>query len=172
MACTSVLAGIQKACNPSIGGISKVWIGNYEVVKPLLQESQNKYTTVGDIGTTWFEYEVREETSNYSIAGTAGAGGRLAFWTSTITVVLDSINHTASRQVEELMKSPLSVIVEDSNGQRWLFGDEREVKLDPASTVSTGTAYTDVNQYSLVFTNVCSHLPYEVTDDMKPESLG
>jgi hypothetical protein len=61
----------------------------------------------------------------------------------------------------------LSLIVKDSNGKFWLVGEENGVILSTAE-VTTGTARTDANQYTLTFVGEEMAMAKEVDSSIIP----
>lgn len=147
---SATLAGIPTDCQPNMGGISKVFIANYQDdIFTITEESGETKGVVTALksGVTWNEYNFRAESSNFtSTLNKTADGGN---YVST-EIVLNFARMETSKRIEmnALALNDLAVVVKDNNGKYWAFGIDRQV-TSSAGSGESGTAFGDANRYSI-----------------------
>ena len=147
---SATLKGISTDCQPNMGGIAKVWIANFQDgIYTINEESGDTQGIVTALATgiTWYEYNFRAESSNFtSTLNKTADGGN---YVST-EIVLNFARQETSKRLEmnALALNEIAVIVKDNNGKYWAFGIDRPVNSSTGSA-ETGTAFGDANRYSI-----------------------
>ncbi len=106
----------------------------------------------------FFQYELFRQTSDFSEAISATPENGTVFYEQSVNAVFFKLQSSTRNQVRVLAKNPdLKIIVETNNGSEdgvgkyWLLGEQNGVQL-LSGTGATGTAFGDLNGYSLTFT--------------------
>lgn len=161
MGCCTVLAGILKSCGAAIGGIKSAWIACADDVTGVTVTADQVSAIAASAGA-FKEFQFRKDTGNFTTTiNSDTTTGTLNYTTDIVLQFLKQ--ETAKRiEVQALAQSDLAVIVLDSNGTYWYFGDSYPVTLS-AGTGETGTALADFNGYNVTLQDVNLHMPYEVT---------
>lgn len=148
---SATLKGISTDCQPNMGGIAKVWIANFQdgiyTIDDVSSAETAGIVTALATGVTWYEYNFRAESSNFtSTLNKTADGGN---YVST-EIVLNFARQETSKRLEmnALALNEIAVIVKDNNGKYWAFGIDRPVNSSTGSA-ETGTAFGDANRYSI-----------------------
>ena len=98
------------------------------------------------------------QTSDFSEAISSTPENGTVFYEQTVNATFFKLQSATRNQVRVLAKNPdLKIIVETNNGsvdgvgKYWLLGEENGVQL-LSGTGQTGTAFGDLNGYTLTFT--------------------
>ncbi len=149
--CNPLTGGIPKGCLRNKGGISKIYITDFENVTDISIASPS-----GEIdgitmasGKVFYEFEFNKNTSTWAenTAGDQAAGTQIV--TQTITLVIARREKTKRDRIQQLMGfKELMVIIKDANGVLWLAGEESGIIMTTNASVS-GTAAADPNNYTI-----------------------
>ena len=130
MSC-NITQGITNGCNTNIGGVQNVWLGN-------------------SVNGPWYLYEMDKGTASLVEQYDVNQAGSILGFTQTLTMQLNKMAADKQEQIALIAEAnSMVVVVQDNNGQGFLFGDERGAYL-ASGTSTSGTAYTDTNQSELV----------------------
>lgn len=157
---SATLAGINTDCASNMGGIQKVYIANFQDGLFTLDASGNTVTGL-KTGTSWYEYNFRAESSNFtSTLNKTADGGN---YVST-EIVLNFARMETSKRLEmnALALNDIAVVVKDNNNKYWAFGLDRPVQSSTGSG-ETGTAFGDANRYSITLASTDGTFAPELT---------
>lgn len=161
MACNQTLTGIARDCNPSLGGIVKVYATNFDDVKSVAV-SDGKISTITLATSAKFkEYVVKRNvcsaTSTRTIDPTTGDN----HVETEIALSFARMDTPKRLELEALSLNGLALITLDANGLYWYYGKDEEV-LATGATGSTGTARGDKNGFDITLSDISREFPYEV----------
>lgn len=164
MGCPITLLGLSNQCGLGIGGIKEIIIADrtnigYKVV-PLPD---------GTIGTVVkrssahvaYRYEVSKFSSGLESTVNVDIQAGSIYHENSVTVVFNKMDTIKRREVAQLIKGDLIVIVRDGNGIYWFMGLDEPVNVS-AGSASTGVAAGDSNNYTLTFTDISKDPLHEV----------
>ena len=155
MSC-DITSGFTLGCRDNTGGIKNLYIlsGSITSVTDAREGVISGITGSGE----FFQYELFRQTSDFSEAISATPENGTVFYEQSVNAVFFKLQSSTRNQVRVLAKNPdLKIIVETNNGSEdgvgkyWLLGEENGVQL-LSGTGATGTAFGDLNGYSLTFT--------------------
>ncbi len=155
MSC-DITSGFTLGCRDNTGGIKNLYIlsGSITSVNDASEGLISGITGSGE----FFQYELFRQTSDFSEAISATPENGTVFYEQSVNAVFFKLQSSTRNQVRVLAKNPdLKIIVETNNGSEdgigkyWLLGEENGVQL-LSGTGATGTAFGDLNGYSLTFT--------------------
>ena len=158
MSTCDISAGFTLGCRDNVGGITNLYIlsGSITTVNTASEGLISGIT--GSAGSEFFKYELFRQTSDYSEAITSTPENGTVFYEQTVNAVFFKLQSSTRNQVRVLAQNPdLKIIVETNNGtvdgvgQYWLLGQSRGMQL-LSGTGATGTAFGDLNGYTLTFT--------------------
>jgi len=141
---------INLGCRDAKGGISAVYVtelGN----KDAITEAAKIVTafTLDDGKQFWtYEQEIEKAFAVENIQTSRENGS--VFYESDLTISLYKGEASTQAELELLAANRLMIIIKDNGGKYWLMGKENGAMLEP-STRNTGTAFGDMNGYTLVF---------------------
>ena len=141
------LAGVSTDCNTNLGGLKKVYITHY---------ADNLFTMSGETivgfatGTTWYEYNFRNETASFTSTLNKASNGS-SYVTTEINLIMPRMDAAKRAEMNALALDDLAVIALDNNGKYHGFGRWLPVTAT-AGTGETGTAFGDANQYTMTLT--------------------
>ena len=156
MSTCDITSGFSLGCRDNSGGIKNLYIlsGSISSVGDASEGLINSISGSGE----FFKFELFRQTSDFTEAISATPENGTVFYEQTVNAVFFKLQSSTRNQVRVLAKNPdLKVIVETNNGSEdgigkyWLLGQENGVQL-LSGTGATGTAFGDLNGYSLTFT--------------------
>ena len=171
MSCTQTIAGIARDCSPSMGGIKRAWIANYDDVASVTVTT-NKITGITmQSSKTFKEFAFRKGTSSFTSTLNVDPANGVSYVSTEINLVFSKMETVKRVEVAALAVGELAMIVEDMNGILWYFGQEEPV-VASAGDGQSGVARTDRNGYSITLMDNCSTFPIEATADALEDALG
>lgn len=168
MACCNItLTGINKDCEPSLGGVRRVWMANWCDVEGNVVVTDDVITSLpADI---WHLYEFRKNTASLTSTINKDDTTGVIYVSSSLVLQLAGLDTAKRIEVVNMVKGELAVIAEDANGKFWYLGYDTPAEIADGSTAETGQAKADFNGYNLTFTDESREIPYEVAESaMEP----
>jgi len=156
MSTCDITSGFTLGCRDNTGGIANLYIlsGSITTVADASEGLISGITGSGE----FFKFELFRQTSDFTEAITSTPENGTVFYEQTLNAVFFKLQSSTRNQVKVLAQNPnLKVIVETNNGtvdgvgRYWLLGEDRGMQL-LSGTGATGTAFGDLNGYSLTFT--------------------
>lgn len=164
MSC-NLASGVSLDCRSNLGGIASVYIGSttgYDIT--LLGESAGSITgfsfgsgatvvdSVADLTVApMYEFQQPRQAANLTEAGTFDEANGVAFYESTLTIVVNKLQASNLEALDILgQNTKLAVVVKDNNGNYFTVGNETGAIVS-ASTSDTGTAFGDRNGITITF---------------------
>jgi len=156
MSTCDITSGFTLGCRDNTGGITNLYIlsGSITTVDTASEGLISGITGSGE----FFKFELFRQTSDFSEAITSTPENGTVFYEQTVNAVFFKLQSATRNQVKVLAQNPdLKVIVETNNGtvdgvgRYWLLGQDRGMQL-LSGTGATGTAFGDLNGYTLTFT--------------------
>lgn len=173
MVCNSVtLQSIDARCHRSIGGLKRILIAKRDdVVQPVADETTGEITTVTlKSGKKFEEWLFRTNTASYtSTLSSDQAIGNQAV-TTEVSLQFSKAEATKRLAIQSAINAAAVVILEDMYGQHIYLGYDEEVYVTSATMVS-GTASTDLNGFTLTFTDVAQELPHFLAENFNVDAL-
>ena len=155
MSC-DITSGFTLGCRDNTGGIKNLYILSGSITS-VTDASEGLISGITGSGE-FFKFELFRQTSDFSEAISATPENGTVFYEQYVNAVFFKLQSSTRNQVRVLAKNPdLKIIVETNNGSEdgvgkyWLLGEENGVQL-LSGTGATGTAFGDLNGYSLTFT--------------------
>lgn len=161
MACNQTISGLVSDCLTSKGGVSEVYLANYEDVVDVAV-TDNKVTGITMAsGKKFHRYYFRPGTSSMTSTLNIDNAAGVNFVQTLLTMLFSRMETTKRVEMSALSVNDLRAIVLDSNGVFWLLGEEEPVVANAADG-QTGTAKTDANRYSITLEDNNSTFPKEI----------
>ena len=158
MSCTQTLNGIAKDCAPNLGGVKRVYIGNFADASVEVASGTGVATITGaQLKRFEFPRGLASMTSTATIDNTTG----VKYYTTEVALQFNRMEATKRLEVQALLSVDAIVVVEDENGKLWLPDNENPMNAS-ASDGTTGTAVGDANKYGITLQVMAKALPYEV----------
>ena len=154
MAC-DITAGFTLGCRDNSGGIKNLYIlsGSINTVTGADAGLITGLTGSGE----FYKFELFRQTSDFSEAISSTPENGTVFYDQTLNATFFKLQSATRNQVRVLAKNPdLKIVVETNNGSTdgigkfFLMGQENGAQL-LSGTAQTGTAFGDLNGYSLTF---------------------
>lgn len=154
MAC-SITSGFTLGCRDSIGGIDSIFILSGSISG--ITEANGLISDIAGSGT-FFEFQLPKQVGDFTETPNTSIENGTVFYEQVVNVAFHKLQASIRNQVELLAKNPdLKIVVKTNNGltdysgQFFLLGRHRGLALSGGSGAS-GTAFGDLNGYSLTFT--------------------
>ena len=156
MSTCDITSGFTLGCRDNTGGIANLYILSGSI-DSVVDASEGLIETISGSGE-FYKFELFRQTSDFSEAITSTPENGTVFYEQTLNAVFFKLQSSTRNQVKVLAQNPnLKVVVETNNGtvdgvgRYWLLGEDRGMQL-LSGTGATGTAFGDLNGYSLTFT--------------------
>tara|TARA_R110000803_G_scaffold38300_3_gene82671 strand:- start:1718 stop:2275 length:558 start_codon:yes stop_codon:yes gene_type:complete len=155
MAC-EISSGFQLACRDNSGGIKNVYILSGSVTA-VAEASEGLISGISGSGV-FYKFELTKNTGDFTETPTPSLENGTVYYDSTLNISLHKLQSSIRNQVRTLAQNPdLKIIIETNNGAESPFtgrffymGRDRGATLSGGSG-ATGTAFGDMNGYSLTF---------------------
>ena len=148
MACVSFSGGIAKDCNNNIGGLTKLYLTDFDNVITITESGGTVSNIIMASASKFYEFEFNRNSATYTEDLVKSVEAGAALFEQTITVNIPRRDVQKRNTLALLTQRDLAVIIKDSNGLYWLPGVEEGVYLSE-STSTSGTAKADGSMYSL-----------------------
>lgn len=165
MACNSItLSNIARDCDPSLGGIKKVWLHPY-VDNMFTLDASGLSVTAVSVTTGWTTYEFRRGTGSYTSTQTVDDATGANFYENELSLQFGRMESSKRTAVAALAIAEVNGIVLDNNGKYWTLAFD-EAASSSGSVGQTGQAKTDSNSYQIQIKDSSKALPYEVAESV------
>jgi hypothetical protein len=149
-------SGFALGCRDNVGGLKSIYILSGSISN-ISSASPGLITGITGSGV-WYQFQLFRQTSNYQEELAVTPENGTVIYNQTCNAVFFKMQTATRNQVRVLAQnSNLKIIVETNNGvdtgdAKWfLMGQVNGAQL-LSGTSQTGTAFTDLNGYNLVFT--------------------
>jgi hypothetical protein len=155
MAC-DITSGFELECRDSIGGIRNIYIlsGSATTV-----DGDENGLISGITGSgTFYRFELQRQSGDYTETINPSDENGTVFYEQVINAPFHKLQSKTRNQVKILAQNPnLKIIVETNNGTddnvgTFFYIGQKNGALLSGGTGATGTAYGDLNGYTLTFT--------------------
>lgn len=172
MACLITLNGITLDCQPSLGGIKRVWITQYSDVQSVTVGDDNMIESITLAAEAkWYEYQFRKATGSLTSTLNVDESAGVNYVSNELALVFTKMETAKRIEIAALSIGQLAVVVEDSNGHYWFLGKDDYVSAS-AGTGVTGTAKGDQNAYTLTLSTDSDSYPYELSAEAIAAIVG
>ena len=131
----------------SIGGVEKLWLGEWEDVVAYTQSANGTITGLTS-GFTVYEFEQDIEHAGLTQAGNYDRNNGTVFYESTVSMKMIGLDADVRERLVELGRAPLIGIVKSNAGDYYLCGVETAGRAS-AGDASLGVALGDMNGVNL-----------------------
>ena len=144
-------------CSDGIGGIKSIWVlGATGATAPSVSSVAVTGTTgpiTGITGSgTWFNYELKRNTSSLSQNTTKSFENSTIFYEIVLTAVLYKYDQEKRNQLLVLGQNDnIKIIAQDQNDVFYYLGQVNGMYLSGGSA-QTGTAFGDANKFEMIWT--------------------
>lgn len=170
MACLITLSGITLDCQPSLGGIKKVWLTPYAGVTEVTIGDNNMVSAITNAGE-WYEYQFRKATGSLTSTLNVDETAGINYVSNELSLVFTKMETAKRIEIAALSIGQLCAIVLDSNGHYWFLGKDDYVSAS-AGAGNTGTAKGDQNAYTITLSTDSDSYPYEIDPEQVATILG
>jgi hypothetical protein len=148
MACVSFSGGIPKDCNNNVGGLTKLYLTDFDNIVSYTQAGGTVSAIILASASNFYEFEFNRNSATFTedLVKSVEAGSALFEQTTTVTIPRRDV---AKRNTLALLtQRDLACIFKDSNGLYWYPGATEGIYLSE-STSTSGTAKADGSNYTL-----------------------
>lgn len=131
----------------SIGGVEKVWIGEYIDDVVIAQDSCGIITGITTTGLTVYQFEQDIEHAGLAQTGQYSRENGTVFYESNLSIKLITLDCNVRNRMVELGRAPLFAVVKSNAGDYYYLGLESAGRAS-AGEAGLGTALGDMNGLS------------------------
>lgn len=148
MACVSFSGGIAKNCENNVGGLTKVYLTDFDNITAFTQSGGTVSSITMASMSYFYEFEFNRNSATFTedLVKSVEAGSALFEQTLTLTIPRREVSKRNTLSL--LTQRDLAVIIKDSNGLYWYPGEVEGMYLSE-STSTSGTAKADGSNYVL-----------------------
>jgi hypothetical protein len=175
MAC-DITSGYTLGCRDNTGGIKNIYILSGSVAG-LTGEDVGLITDISGSGT-FYKYELTRQTGDYTETINASLENGTVFYEQVVNAPFHKMESSLRNQIKILAQNPaLKIIVETNNGadatagKFFYLGQDNGLSLSGGSG-ATGTAFGDMNGYTLTFTGQESLPASEISQPLADALTG
>ena len=155
MAC-DITSGFTLPCRDNTGGIKNIYILSGSVAG-LTGEENGLITDISGSGD-FYKFELTRQTGDYTETINASLENGTVFYEQVVNAPFHKMQSSLRNQIKVLAQNPAMKLVVESNsgedataGKFFYLGQKNGVSLS-GGTGATGTAFGDMNGYTLTFT--------------------
>jgi hypothetical protein len=155
MAC-DITSGFSLACRDNSGGIKNIYILSGSVAG-VTGADNGLITDISGSGV-FYKFELAKQTGDFTETINASVENGTVFYEQVVNSPFHKMQSSTRNQIKVLAQNPaLKIVVETNNGGDdsvgvfFLAGQQNGMTLS-GGTGQTGTAFGDLNGYSLTFT--------------------
>jgi len=157
MSTCNITSGFQLGCRDNTGGVKRIYILSGSVTNVV---STNSTITAITGSGKFFAFDQVNQTANYTETINSSVENGTIFYQQDVVVQFHKYQDSLQDIINTLGKQPdAKIVVETQNGStdnsgRWFLVGQYNGATLSAGTGQTGTAYGDLNGYSLTFTAI------------------
>lgn len=148
MACISFSGGIAKDCENNIGGLTKVYLTDFDNITGFTQSGGTVSAISMAAMTDFYEFEFNRNSATFTEDLVKSVEAGSALFEQTLTLTIPRRDVSKRNTLSLLTQRDLAVIIKDSNGLLWYPGQVEGMYLSE-STSTSGTAKADGSNYVL-----------------------
>jgi len=161
-ACDLLTGGIARGCDNNTGGISKLYLANFDdVVSETISAGEVTAITMAT-GDVFFEFAFNKNTSSLTQDITVDNVNGTTVHTQTINLVIPRRDNAKRNQIALLTRSLTKAIVLDQNGIYWYCGYANGMDITTIAD-TTGVAKADLNGYTITLVGEEPAMAYTMT---------
>ena len=149
MACDLTL-GRNEDCKSSLGGIDAIYFVNFGEMGNITLGTDDEVTDA-DGTFSAYKYTVKSTATNFEQTINSSRDNGTTFISQVVNMTLKGLSKTDNKELKLMAWGRPQVIVEDRNGNAFLFGLERGAEVTGGTAVSGG-AMGDLSGYTLSLT--------------------
>lgn len=143
-------SGIHIRLQDSVGGVNKIFVTELANKASITSASGTITAFTLSAGKKFWTYELMKETASLTENIVTSDTNGTVFYEQDLTFTIRKMQASLSQEIKLLAQNRLMVIVLDRNGKYFLIGQNNGLEMQ-ASSGATGTAFGDMNGYTLAF---------------------
>lgn len=163
MPCTSFTSARGLACTKTMGGIDTAYLIQYLPSASFTTSSigliSGSFTNLG--GNKFYEFELIQETSNFTFTPNANVQNQSLFYGETLTMVFTGYDAVLRNHITAMANNTIRAIVKTNDNKYFYLGDWSGLDVS-AGEAGSGTAAGDRNGLSITFRGINITPPREV----------
>lgn len=148
MACVSFSGGIAKDCENNIGGLTKLYLTDFDNIVSYSQSGGTVSSIIMASASYFYEFEFNRNSATFTEDLVKSVEAGSALFEQTVTVTIPRRDVAKRNTLALLTQRDLACIIKDSNGLYWYPGAVEGLYLSE-STSTSGTAKADGSNYTL-----------------------
>ena len=157
--------GFSHDCKDSVGGVSTIWLVEYEAVSSFTAPSGEVTALTLKAAKSFFKYELPKDTASFTNTITPSVENGTVFNSTELNIKLRKLSTAKRNEVKLLSVARLVSIVKTNAGDFWAMGLNRGLDMTAGSNM-TGVALGDMTGFDLTFTATDKEPPYIVQNSV------
>ena len=152
-------------CKDQIGGISRVFIGNYaDMINNATWAADTNDTVTAIAAQDFYQFDVRPETSSMTVTYASDPANGTTFFEQALSLTFQKLDATDIADIRALCQGRPNIWVMDNNDNIWLLGAEFGCNVTGGNLV-TGASFSDLTGYTIDFSGRESNPVWIATPD-------
>jgi len=148
-------------CRDSVGGIKNIYVANFDNVTSFTPVAGEITAITQEALTNFYIYNLEKENGAFTETQTGSLENGTTFYEGELTFSVKKMGKVLREELRLMALSRLFIIIETNNGEYFSLGANYGADM-LSSTAATGTAFGDLNGYSLTFSSKDKVPMYEV----------
>lgn len=148
MSCTLTVNGRTLQCKDAIGGIRRVWFKKFDAAD--WGTPSDGALAGAAVAITVYPFELTKNSGSFVQTVQSSIENGTVYFEQVVTIQYPKIRAIDNKELADLLKNRVCIIVEDVNGNRMVMGHTSGCENNGGS-ISTGTASGDLNGYNITF---------------------
>ena len=148
MACTLTLAGRGVGCKDALGGIKRIYVGEWS--EGIWEDIASGEVAGATAAITVYTYDMTRGSGSLTQTITSDIAAGTVFFDQVCSVTFNKAAAADITELSNLVKGRMAVLVEDNNGNWFVMGHKNGVEVS-GGTAQTGTALGDQNGFTIEF---------------------
>jgi hypothetical protein len=144
--------GFSHDCKDAVGGVSTVWLVEYEAVSSYTLASGEISALTLNGGKSFFKYELPKDSASFTNTITPSVENGTVFNSTELNIKIRKLSTAKRNEVKLLSTARLVAVVKTNQDQYWFMGFTRGMDMTAGNNM-TGVALGDMTGYDLTFTH-------------------
>lgn len=159
---SATLASLDARCETAIGGIKSIMLANYDDISKITVGDDGVISAITMVTDKKFaKWQFRKNTGSYTSTFAVDDAAGTSSFTTEVALQFTKAEAEKRMTIQTALNAAAVCIVEDWNGNYIYLGYDNYVSVTAATMVS-GTANTDLNGFTLTFSDLSKELPHFV----------
>lgn len=164
--CTAyALKGMGQECAGSAAGLKRLMIGLAREWRVNAATGHSATLSATTTGATFYEYYIADESTSLTSTLNINNQNGIKYYSNVVNATFVRMRPEKHIELQALANEKLVILVQDNNGQYWVFDNASTT----SETAQSGQSFDDLSGYQIEITGRNPLLPYAVSENNLPD---